>query len=153
RVGGSEAISLRMALGGDCFVALRAPRNDSALFLAPCPTILQRHPDLVVELGDELVEQREELGALGRGERREHARLGALRGRGEALEHALAGASEREAGAAAVARADPAADQPGLLELPDHHAGGRAVEAEQARHRDLVDAGPMPEREQDAVLP
>src|SRR5689334_17173320 len=53
----------------------------------------------------------------------------------------------------AWARCDGTADQPGLLELLDHHAGGRAVEPEQARDRDLVDAGPVPEREQDAVLP
>src|SRR5262249_55046583 len=144
-----------MRRGGDCFVAhasrarptcaylmsisgkpeIDVPRNDNALSVAPRPAIVQRHPGLVVELADELVEQPEELGALGRREGGEHARLGALRWRREALEHALAGAGQREAGAAAVARADRAADQPGLLELPDHHAGGGAVEAEQARDR------------------
>src|SRR4051794_9118763 len=104
-----------MTRGGDCFVA-----SLLAMTLSPfpsCPPRLQRHARLVVELGDELLQQSEKLRALGRRERGEHARLRALRGLGETREQALAGARQRQAGAAAVARTDATADQPGLLEV------------------------------------
>src|SRR5215468_12543900 len=114
---------------------------------------VERHAGGVVEPVDQLLEQCEKLRTLGRREGRQHARLGALGGLRKTLQHAFARARERQVGAAAVARADGTADEAGLLELLDHHAGGRAIEAEQARDRDLVDAGPVLEREQDAVLP
>jgi hypothetical protein len=51
-----------------------------------------------------------------------------------------------------VVRADTAADQSGLLQLVEDQSRRRAVEAEELRHRDLVDAGVVLEHEQDAVL-
>ena len=50
----------------------------------------ERHAGRIVELGDELVEQADELGPFLRGEGGEHMGLRAPGGLGEALEHALA---------------------------------------------------------------
>ena len=113
---------------------------------------LERHAGRIVERAGELGEQRQELRALLRLERREDARARPARGLRQAVEHFLAGARERKGAAAPVLRADRAADQPRRFELGQHHAGGRAIEPKQLRHRDLIDARPFPEQEQDAVL-
>ena len=100
----------------------------------------------------ELVEHGEELGALARCERREDARLRALRWLRQARQHGFAGARQVQAAPPPIVGADAAADQARRFELLHHHAGGGAVEAEQLGDRDLVDAGLALDQEQDAVL-
>ena len=49
--------------------------------------------------------------------------------------------------------ADNAADKTCVLQLPQHHAGGGAVEPQELGDGDLIDAGLMPKHEHNAVLP
>jgi hypothetical protein len=112
-----------------------------------------RHARGVVERAGKFFQQVEKHLPLPRGKCRQHALLRPPRGLGEPRQHPLAGRRELEAPLPPVTGPDDAADKTGVRELPQHHAGGGAVEAQELGDGDLVDAGLMPKHQHDAVLP
>src|SRR5687767_15002586 len=104
------------------------------------PAGFERYARRAIELGDELVEQAQELGSFRPGERRQNLVLRATRGFGETREHALARLGERKRSPPFVLSANSAPDQAFVLELVEHHARGRAIETQQLCQRDLIDA-------------
>ncbi len=111
-----------------------------------------RSADAAVEGFDEFAEQVEKLLGLGIREGREEPVLRPLGRVGEAAEHGAARIAEHERLLPAIVGVLAAQDQPVDFELADHKPGRGAIEAHEARQADLVEAGPVREHPENAVL-